>query len=423
MKPLAQTVAPIAMALTVSAVIPANAHAQDIKRGETVVERARPETEPLGVRVGPFTVFPRLETGLTYDDNVYATESNTKSDLIWTIRPEFRARSDFARHSLNLTAAATIGRYADQESENYTDYRLEADGRVEATRDNLIDYRLFYRRDHEGRGDPNVGSALSEPVVYDRAGGELSYTRVFGRIRGQVFGRFDRYAYDNATLTDGTPVREEDRDRWEAAGGVRAGYELTPGYEAFTRLTYRRVLYDNTPDSSGRNRSSWGYEAVAGASFDITGLLTGEAFAGYLGRQYTDPALKDYGGLGFGARVEWSPTPLTTVSARLTRELEETTTESGGAVSSGFTRTLVGVRVDHELLRPLLLNARLQWRDEDYDTIARTDDILTAGFGATYAIGRNIVVGADYTFEKLYSDANVQEYSSNIVTVRFAIRL
>lgn len=396
---------------------------QDLQRGQTVLERARPETEPLGVRSGPITVLPQVETGMTYDDNIFATQSGKTGDFIWTVQPQIRANWDLGRHSLNLMAGASLGRHLEHSSENYDDYRLEADGRIEATSADTLDFRFHHRRDHEGRGDPNTESSLAEPVVYYRSGGELTYEHTFGRIRGQVFARFDHYDFDNTPRLDGTTAREDDRNRWETAAGLRVGYEMTPGREVFVRLTHLRVLYDQTPDASGRNRDSWGYEAVAGASYDITGLITAEVFAGYLARSYTDATLKDFGGPGFGARLNWSVTPLTTVTARITRSVEETTTERSGVLASNYTRTLAALRVDHELLRSLILNARLQWRNEDYGGIDRTDNIVTAGAGATYTLSRNIYLSGDYTFEKLFSNGDVQKYSSNIVFLRLGFRL
>ena len=52
--------------------------------------------EPLGIRAGAFLVFPSIDTGLTYDDNVFATKNDTDDDFIFTLRPEITAESQWS---------------------------------------------------------------------------------------------------------------------------------------------------------------------------------------------------------------------------------------------------------------------------------------------------------------------------------------
>jgi len=111
--------------------IAGGAVAQDPGRGEFVRDRARPEIDPLGVRLGSFLLYPALSTGLVYNDNVFATQNNTKSDFIATVVPRFDLRSNFGRHELRLTAEAEAGRYFDNASENYVDYNLAGTGRLD----------------------------------------------------------------------------------------------------------------------------------------------------------------------------------------------------------------------------------------------------------------------------------------------------
>ena len=57
-------------------------------RGETVATRARPELDPLGVRLGSFLVYPKVGTDMTWNDNVFASRSGTKDDVVFDIMPE-----------------------------------------------------------------------------------------------------------------------------------------------------------------------------------------------------------------------------------------------------------------------------------------------------------------------------------------------
>jgi hypothetical protein len=45
----------------------------------------------LDLRVGPFDLHPRLSAGLTYDDNILFSPTNTEADAFWTIQPAVQA--------------------------------------------------------------------------------------------------------------------------------------------------------------------------------------------------------------------------------------------------------------------------------------------------------------------------------------------
>ena len=51
--------------------------AQELRRGASVLDRPKPELDPLGVRAGSFLIFPKVEVGTAYDDNVFATPAPT----------------------------------------------------------------------------------------------------------------------------------------------------------------------------------------------------------------------------------------------------------------------------------------------------------------------------------------------------------
>ena len=116
--------------------------AQELKRGASILDRPKPELDPLGVRAGGFLIFPKVEVGTTYDDNVFATENDEEGDFIFQVLPTVTAQSDFSRHQLRFSAGADVGRYADKTSENYIDYFVTGAGRFDVTGD-LALLRIF----------------------------------------------------------------------------------------------------------------------------------------------------------------------------------------------------------------------------------------------------------------------------------------
>lgn len=422
MKTSTLTILALALASTGLTSLPAAAQ-DDLQRGETVLERRRPEIEQLGIRAGSFRVLPRLEAGATYDSNVYATKDNHKDDMVWTVRPRLDIKSDFSAHALNFSASADAGRYREYSSENYTDYALQADGRFDVTKSGSFDAALFHRRNHEGRGDINSDAGYVEPVTYRSSGGEAGYTQRFNRVRARVSGSAQYVEYDDVGLIGGGVARQGDRDRWEYATVGRVGYEFLDGYETFVQGTYSWTRHRNDRDAAGIDRDSDGYEVVAGLATDLTGLITGEVYAGYLTRNYKDARLEDFGGLSFGGRLNWAVTQLTAITGSLSRSVRETSASPGLGTASSYTRTLVALGVDHELLRTLVLNGRLQYRQDDFNGNSRKDDVYTAGLSGTYSMNRYLYVTGGYTYEKRNSSLNTADYSDNLVYLRLGAQM
>lgn len=393
--------------------VQAQAPADTLERGATVMDRPRPELDPLGVRAGSFLIFPKVEAGTAYQTNVYAVPDNETGDFIFTLSPSVVARSDFSRHALTFEAGAEIGRYLDETSENYFDYRAIATGRLDVGAGGAATGRIGHFKNHEDRGDPDEVTSASEPVEYSLTLGEVGYRQRFNRISAGIGASAEWIDYEDVSLIGGGTSDQDDRDRWEYSTNARVGYEIQSGFEAFLRGTYSVIEYDR----ESVNRDSDGYEIVVGSDFDLTGLLTGTAYAGYLARDFDNPAFEDPDGLAFGVDLDWSVTQLTTVRATAERTIEESTS------TSSRERTEFGIGVDHELLRNLILQADAVYRLDDFVGSTREDDFYTVGVGAIYTLNRNFYGRAGYVFETRESNISTFDYDDNIISLTLGARL
>src|SRR6185437_9660395 len=90
----------------------------------TVMERARPDYDRPGVRVGSFIAKPTIGVNETYDSNIYATPSAT-SDFYTSLTPGISLQSDWGRHALAFNASADVsGRY-DISTGSYLVFKVE----------------------------------------------------------------------------------------------------------------------------------------------------------------------------------------------------------------------------------------------------------------------------------------------------------
>jgi hypothetical protein len=385
----------------------------DLPLKDTVMTRQRPEYDPIGTRLGGFFLYPSISVTEVYRDNINYTASGEKSDFLTVISPNLNLRSNWNNHALNFSAGADVGRYISNSQEDYEDFRLATDGRLDILRSSNVKGGFKFAEQHEGRSSPDQTGAR-EPVIYRQLGPSLEYNQAFNRLRASIGGDYQIYDYDDGTANNGTVLNMDDRDRKDLTGNVRVGYEIVPSYEAFVRGAVNQRNYDDARDDGGVNRDSSGWEIVAGLALDFGDVTFGNVFAGYMRQEFDDASLKSISGPSFGADLTWNPTRLTTVKGIASRTIEETTL-SGAA---GALSTRIGANVDHELLRNLILSANADYVNNEYEGITREDDIINIGPSADYLFNRYLRLRLRYTHSMRESNSANGDYNVNSVFLR-----
>lgn len=412
----ATTALPLVLALAAVASLTSPATAQDeIPRGATVIDRQRPEVDPLGVHAGAFFVYPSLGISETFDDNVFATQNNEQEDFITIVSPTVSAESTWSVHELNLGAGARIGRYADFDSENFEDYFVNADGTYEFTPRSYLNGRLAFNRLHEGQGDPDVGGA---PDEFNLSEAGVRFFQDFARASAEAQAKVEFWDYD-------ARAGAANRDLVIYSTSLRGDYKFDDEYGAFARLSGNWREPSSTLRTFGAapryDRTSNGWQADVGVAFDLTGVTFGEVFAGYREQYYTDSRLDDVNGLSFGAEVVNNFTRLTTFTGRVESSIEETTTIG----ASSFVQNSFSLTADHELRRNILLHAGASYDTFEYQGIDRDADRWGGTLGATWMANRNMHFNADYTYTD-HSEtgvASANDWNRNMVMLGLTLHL
>lgn len=386
----------------------------DPKRGETVRERSRPGYDPAGVRVGSFFFYPEVGLEEIYRDNIFYSDAGEEADFVTVVEPRASLKSNWESHSLEIRGGMEAGRYLDNTSENYLDWDIGADGRVDIQRGAAVTGGLWLARRHEDRRSVDQVGA-SEPVTYHaygvRAGGSKRFNRLY--VRAGVESEW--FSYDNVAASGGGTFRSSDRDRRVIVGSVRSGYAISPRFEPFVELGANDRHYDQRFDDGGFERDSQGWEATTGAAFDLSRVTYGEFYVGYLSQDYDRDGFDTIDGFSFGGELTWNPTGLTTVSAGAERTVEETTLSG----ASGALRSAFDLHVDHELRRNVILFGFAGYSLIEYQDISRDDDLASAGLGATYLANEYLKLDLSYANAYRNSTANASDY--NTQTVRFRV--
>ncbi len=383
---------------------------QDV-RGQSVRDRARPGYDAVGVRAGSFLVLPKLDVSEQYNDNIYATESDEKSDFITNVSPAVNIKSLWSRHSLNLHAGLSQYWYNSHSSENRLDWNVGADGRLDVLRDTYLTADAGYQQAHEDRGSPNSLASAAEPTEYDLFDSSLGLHQRFNRVTASLTGTYDNYDYKNVPRNDGTEINEDARDRKEYLGALRLGYDVSPDTNVYVEGSLNKRDYNQI--TNGVDRSSDGYAAVVGSDFKLSRLAEGEVFVGYQKQNYDDEQFSSNGGLAYGAKVNWFVTPLTTVRF----SADSTIDESIDPLASGYKAQQVGLGVDHELLRNLVLSGDIAYENDDFGDISRKDDVTSATLGATYLLNNFFAVGLNYGIVDRNSNVSGADYTQNRVGI------
>lgn len=361
-------------------------------RAVAVRDRPQPAYDPLGIRAGGFTAFPRLQSGVVHDNNIFAAEGDRQPATTLRLTPEVVARSNWSRHAFETRARAEIDRNLDFDSENTTDWSLGGAGRLDIVRGVDITLAAGYARDHETRTAPGADPAARRPIAFDLASASLAATRTRGRLRLRAEAAVRRYDYRDGLSDAGVVIDQDGRDRTVARLTGRADYALSPATALFFQVA--RDDRDCRKVAGSPERSSSGHEVLAGVDFELGALVRGEVAAGYISQEFRNTTYGDLDGVGGRARLSWFPTQLTTLTATAARSVEDT----GVIGAAGALRTDLSISVDHELLRNLILTAETALIKDDYNGLDRTDTRFTAGFSAVYRLNRRYGLTAGLTY-------------------------
>lgn len=401
-------------AMTTTAIIAAGPFSMAMAQDNVVnvVEQKRwADKAKLGIRAGSFIFSPGIALSESYDDNIYRKGTNEQSDFVTRINPSFAAVSDFSLHQLFFAANADLGYYADHTNENYQDYSIGGGGRIDLDYQTNLQLQSAYRQTHEKRDAPDSPNA-DEPVEYSLTSHKASFTRALGVIKLYLNGAFDRFTFEDSRRGN-LLIDNSGRDRDIYALDMRVAYEYFPNYNVYIGANHDWRRYrSNGPVS----RDSEGYGVRVGTDLYITGSIKADIYAGYLERSY-DGNFKNVDAINYGGSVIWNPTGLTSITAEVTRGIEETTFND----ISGDLQTSFSLGVDHLLRHNLFLSADAGVRYSDYESraVPRDDTSYTAGVGVEYRPLTGLSLNASYKYSERDSSVNASDYSAN--TIRFSI--
>jgi hypothetical protein len=393
-----------------------------VDRGVAVTARRRPAYDPIGARLGAYTLQASAATTLGYDSNVFSQDDGV-SDAYASLRAAALLRSAYSRHLVELEAYAEQRLFASFGTENALTYAATARGRYDIGA--LDSLTVNVTREHQIIERGAVGEVLltRRPVRYDLTGAGLSGRKVFGRVTVDLSGQVSDFDYDDARRPAGATVDQDFRDFLLYEARADLGYASGGAITLFGSVTGEaRRFRINAPPI---DRDSDLIEVLGGVRGEITPLLRGQFGVGYIFVDFMDPNFKSRGGLGINVSLQYLVTELTTVQFSGRRRLQNV----GSAIAPASLTTELRVGVDHELLRNLIVSAGVGYQNADFvdnGQLANRQPAtrLSLDLGARYLINRRFRLGADIDYRRRDGGGGfVDGLSSNFERVRASVSI
>lgn len=370
---------------------------------ETVMSRPRPDFDPIGYELGGFRAYPEAVVTIGYDDNIFRTQRNQTGDVISIVRPRLQLRSDFGQHRLDLSVEAAAGLYADNDAENFFDYRGDARGHIDLLRGLRLEAALTFEHGHEDRGSVESGGG-AEPTEFDRMAALAVLAARSGRFRYRVGLGSTSIDYNDVGAIGGGIVNNDDRDKVQVDAFARASMAVGASYRLFTSGTLTGSDFRSAMDDGGVNRDAVGISSVVGAEYDSGGLWFARGYVGHRQQVFQDAALGNVAGVIMGAQVTGNVTSLTTLSGSFDRDIVETSV----AGASSYWDSVVSLRADHELLRNLIVSGTVRGRLSEFRGIDRSDRILGGGLSLRWLTNRSLWLTLDLDMDQRSSSGSAR---------------
>jgi hypothetical protein len=382
-----------------------------------VMSRPRPEFDPIGIPVSSFLLFPQLSLDGSYDTNVLRTPTNDQSDYFFTIAPSFRMTSQWNRHMLEFYGGLSDYQYLKITQENLADWNFGADGRYDIAGGSSVFANGSISELHELLSSPNTVGNQKSPNRYYDDHAEVDATVQPSLLGFSAGGIFDRYDYLNTPLIGGGLINNTDRDFDDYQGYAKAFYDFSPGYSGFLRGTYESRDFDQFLDRTGLHRASTGYRMDGGVDLQVTHLISGEVYLGYLKYDFMAP-LVDVSGIDYGVKLDWLATPLITVHLFGGRSLSQVILANASIQDN----KQIGVSADYELRRNIIVQAHAIYVQSSYPGITRQDTAPDLGIGVKYLLNRHFSFDATYDYTDRTSDVSGASFKDSLIMIGINLR-
>lgn len=351
-----------------------------------VAERFLQNNQPRVVAVEGWQLRPVAELRVGYTDNVeWRSDLKTGSPEA-TLRGSIDAIRQTGPHSVQIRGSHATTFYAEGSARTASNTSIEA----AITMRPSIHTQLRASIGYDAVREPGPSNGIEDETGFANYADFSAYQRLplglglvydLGRYRLEIDASSGSVHFDDQVTVTGDEIPQDFRSGWEHDVRARATWSIHPSLEAFVESAIGFDRYLN--DTADTDR----FSIAAGGRFDPHPLLRASVLAGFAQQEFriADGA----SGIVFAGEMTWFMSPLVTVSLDARRDFRGNVTSSGSSAffTEPATSDSVGLAVDWEPLRQMLVSARSSWvrdttrsgnrRDTAYRLELQTRYVLT----------------------------------------------
>lgn len=375
-----------------------------------------------GITVGAFTLVPQLELNVGVDSNVFAQNASLgpSPTLYSSVTPSLDLRAEWLNHSLRVLAGGTLGWYASAPTQNFQNYGIAIDGKVDIRSDWYVTGLVGYVRSTEALGSPDATTALA-PTVVNAFRFQIGMFQQFNRFFYELTARATRFSYQDFSVIPSTGLPAASRDRMEYAETIKLGYQLFEDLAVFVAPNLSQIRYVDAINVDGQQRNSNSLNFLVGATWQVNAISILEGRVGY------DSISYDSGGLGATSAFSYSLIGTYTGYAPLTIRplLARTINQAALSQYSNYVSTTAAVDITYLIHDGWTLTGGLLFSAADYTVIPgtgatpRTDYFFRGQIGLLYSIRPEIQIGPVFEYAKGSSTNSLgPSYDRQVFSIR-----
>jgi len=361
------------------------------------------------IHLGAAEIHPYLSLSQTYDDNIYATPSDTTYDWITTTTPGIQLKVPFRTHKIEAEYRAVIRSYWNYNSEDIADHHAAVLGDFKFA--SLFGLKLGdkYDKGHE----PRSSSGSGEIETYDRNAANAALSYVFA----------DRFKVETGytrTSWDFNQDNNKFRNRSEDLIATYLYYRFLPKTSAFIEYDFKNVVFDQKTD----NLDNQVQTPFLGVTWEISERTKGIVKGGYLFKKFEAGDRGSYDTWTASAELDQAFSERSSVKIVALRDVNEANTQG----NSYFTTTGVFAEYTHKLGYKLSAIARGSYGEDDYSNSSgtaaeRKDNTFLYGAGLKYQMRDWLEFALNFNHLDRNSNLDYRDLTDNTtsLTVNFAM--
>lgn len=424
-------------ALVVAVVIPAIPAVVSAQTAEqdSVQNRARPDFDPIGIELdellgivgfvsiktieqkssplSSFVVKPTFEVTGAYDSNIFLTENNAVGDKRIEYRPGVAIQSDWGRHSFAVSAFGLFGRYIENTDENFNDYQVQANGRLDIHDNKKLEMLAGVAQRHEERDEEDDPGQGFEPTISFNTFLNLTFEYL-----ADVFLTRFKFDVEHQDFKNSDGINNDVRDETIIDTSVRLGYEFTPGTTVFIEPNADIRIFDQSRDGAGNLQDNWAVGSLIGMTVDVTGVTFLEFGVGFEYRSFDDPQFSSEFNFDFSVSHIWNVTDLISLTTDIGRGFEDSATPG----VSGVTDYSLSTVLDYELLDNVIVSGGIALTFSETGQTNRQDIDVSPSLGVQYLVNENWTVQFDLGYAMRDSNVAGESYDNYSASVGLILK-